>query len=153
MLWGILSGCSTTESAKNYNVSVARFVMENSDENGYAGIAEMPVSRVRIPVNSSAVLSEFDIVEVSVMEVELGKCLLFALTPQATRAFVKDSSLNRGKRLVLLVNGRPLGVRRIDTPIVDGRIFMFLETKDENLDEIAKDIKKTSLDAQKRLKK
>ncbi|MEM9161057.1 MAG: hypothetical protein AAGB46_18560 [Verrucomicrobiota bacterium] len=156
MLLGAIFGlcaCETTERIKDYRVSVARFVLEADEGNEYASIAEMPVSRVRIPVNGKAVLSEFDILDVQVAEVEFGKCLVFGLTQEAGRAFMRDSSLSRGKRLVLLLNGRPIGARRIQAPITDGRVYIFLETKDENLEEIARDIRGTSLDAQRRIKK
>ena len=149
----LLSGCKSTEGPKNYDIAVARFVFESGDANGYASVAELPVSRVRIPLSSGAALSEFDIEGVQVAEVELGRCLVFAFSPAASRALMRESSLNLGKRLVLLINGQPIGVRKVEQPISDGRIFMFLETKDGELEKIANDIVGTSLNARKRIKK
>lgn len=129
----------------------ARFLMESRTTDGYSAMVTMPVSRVRVPVEGKAIVSEFDYQSIELAEIDLGKCLLFTLRPPAARAFYQISAGNQGKRLVLVVNGEPLGVRSISGPIADGRIFVFLEADDDRLHELATKLKETNFDIQKKL--
>ncbi len=52
---------------------------------------------------------------------------------------------------MLVVNGEPLGVRQIAGPISDGKIYVFLEVKDDRLLELAGKLKETNFDIQKKL--
>ena len=45
----------------------------------------------------------------------------------------------------------PMGVRRIDAPIADGKLYVFVEATDEALAEIAEDLRKTNVEIQKKL--
>jgi hypothetical protein len=83
--------------------------------------------------------------------VDLGKCLLFQLTPSATRDFYRMSVTHQGRRLVLVVNDTTLGARRIDGPITNGVIFVFVELPDIELPGLVEDLKKSSAALQKEL--
>ncbi len=111
------------------------------------------MSRIEIPIESEAIVSEYDYLSIEVVDVDLGRCLAFTLKPAAAREFYQISVGNQGKRLVLVVNGEPLGVRKINGPIADGRIFVFLEVSDDRLMELAKKLKETNFDIQKKLKR
>lgn len=111
----------------------------------------MPISQVRIPIEGEAILSEFDYASIELAKLELGKCMQFILKPAAARQFYQLSVANQGKRLVLVVDGTALGVRRIDGPISDGRIYIFAETTDKNLEEIVKGLKESNFEIQKKL--
>lgn len=148
-----LSACSTARNpVKDYDPALVRFFMEADRNNEYASIAVLPVSKVRIPINGRAIISEYDIVGAEVGELEYGKALVLKLTPLAARAFYRESTLNQGKRVVVSINGQPMGVRRLDRPVANEQVVFYLETKDENLAEIARNIKGTSFDIQKKLK-
>ncbi len=145
-------GCSTTKGVGfDYERTLARFVIEQDARESYAKIVELPVSKARIPIQPRASLSEFDIVNVEVAQLELGQCLLFSLTRSAAMDFYRISAQNIGKRIVLLLNGQPIGVRRIDGPIAEGTLYIFLETPDSNLEQIATNLKGTSIEIQKKL--
>ncbi|MBK1877174.1 hypothetical protein [Pelagicoccus mobilis] len=151
LLWGIvLAGCQSTGMDVG-DYSRARFLLESRNENDFAAMVTLPLSQVKIPVQGQAVLSEFDYQSIDVAEVSLGKCLAFTLKGPAAREFYQISVANQGSRLVLAVDGDPVGARRIKGPISDGRIFIFLELPDEQLDELAKKLQETNFDIQKRL--
>lgn len=145
-----LVGCMTTGMDVS-EYTRARFVLESTSDEDFSAIVKLPLSEVQIPVEGDAILSEFDYHAIDVAEVSLGKCLMFTLKPTAARAFYQLSVMNQGKRLVLVVDGVGLGARRIDAPIADGRIFMFLEATDEKLQEIAEKLQRTNIDIQKKL--
>lgn len=146
----MLSGCQSSKVDPTEFVR-ARFLIEASQNDDYAAIVTLPVSLVQVPVKGEAIVSEFDFAAIELAEVELGKCLVFVLKPTAARAFYQLSAANLGKRLVLLLNNEPLGVRRINNPISDGRIYMFLEVTDSNLEELAEKLRETNIDIQKQL--
>ena len=149
----LLFGCATTGPGFEYERTLARFVLEQDSRETYAKVVELPVSKARIPIEPKASLSEFDIVDVEVAEIELGQCLLFSLTRAAAMDLYRISAQNIGKRMVLFIDGQPIGVRKIDGPIAEGALYIFLETPDSNLADIATNLKGTSIEIQKKLKK
>lgn len=146
----LLGGCGTTQLDPN-SLTRARFTLEADGASGYAASIVLPVSQVRIPVENDAILSEFDYQSIQLAELELGKCLRFSLKPAAARELYRITVGNQGKRLVLLVNGKPLGVRRIDGPIADGVIMVFAELPDKELEALAGELGKTNFEIQKSL--
>lgn len=145
-------GCQTT-GMDSAAYTRARFFLESVSSEGYGAAVALPVSGIQIPLQGQAIVSEYDYLAVDVVDVDLGRCLVFTLKPAAAREFYQISVGNQGKRLVLIVNGEPLGVRLIDGPIADGRIFVFLEVSDSNLMELARKLKETNFDIQKKLKR
>lgn len=143
-----LSACNTTGVGFDYETKVARFVVETEQQ---GAVISMPVSGARIRVNPRAVLSEYDIVNVAVADLELGPCLQFTLTRQASMALYRTSVNNLGKLLVLLVNGKPLGLRRMERPISNGIIHMFVEVPDADLPDLAKDLRGTSIEIKNKM--
>lgn len=146
----LLGGCASS-GLKPQEFLRARFLLEAGRGGDYSAAVTLPVSRVQIPVDGDAILSEFDYQAIEVAEAELGKCLQFVLKPAATRAFHQVSVGNQGKRLVLLLNGQPMGARRIDGPIANGQIFIFLEVDDAQLEDIGNKLKETNREIQKKL--
>jgi len=144
----LFSGCSTTSGISPEDTMLARFVVE-SDQ---GVVLSMPVSGARIQVNPKAILTEYDLLDVSVVELDLGLCLQFSLSHQASRAFYQTSASNQGRRLVLLVNGKALGLRRIDRPVSNGVIYVFIEMPDGDLPELAKNLRETSIEIQKKIR-
>lgn len=135
-------GCATDSHPRDTVSTIARFFLENSDGNGTP--LALPKSGTKIVVNSKPVLTEVDIVNVELVQVELGKCLLFQLTPSATRDFYRLSVTHNGRRIVLVLNGTAVGARRLDGAITDGAIFVFAELPDEELPRLVEDLKRSS---------
>lgn len=143
----LATGCGTVMPRKNDLGSRARFFLEAQQGEGTA--VTLPQSGVQLVVSPKAVLTEGDIINVELVQVDLGKCLLFQLTPAAARDFYRLSVTNQGRRLVLFVDQIPLGARRIDGPIVDGMVFVFVEWPDTALPALVDGLKKTSVELQK----
>ena len=100
-------------------------------------------------IGPKPVLTEGDIVNVELMQVELGKCLMFQLTPAAARDLYRISGSNQGRRLVLFLNDVAVGARRMEGPLAEGRVFVFVEMADAALPDLVENIKKTSVALQR----
>lgn len=145
-----LSSCRTTGGGAE-GLLRARFAIESPARNEYSALVKMPLSEVEIAVQPEAVISEFDYLSVEPVKLELGTCLFFRLKPAAARDFYGITVANQGKRLVLLINGKPVGARRIEAPIADGRIHIFVEAPDEAVEELGEQLRKTNVEIQKKL--
>jgi hypothetical protein len=146
---GGLAGCSSAPAPKDYTPVSARFHLESSSGDGTP--LTLPQSGVRVTVNPQPVIVEGDIINVELVQVELGKCLLFQLTPSATRDFYRMSVTHQGRRLVLLVDGMALGARRIDGAITNGAVFVFVELPETALPALVDNLKKSAVAMQREL--
>ena len=142
-------GCQSQSGPKDYTPLIARFFLESASGDGTP--LTLPQSGVRLTVNSKPVIVEGDIVHVDLVQVDLGKCLLFHLTPSASRDFYRMSVTHQGRRLVLLVNDSALGARRIDGAITNGTIYVFVEVPDAELPRLVDNLKKSSVAMQREL--
>ncbi len=136
-----LVGCQSPTRV-DYVPTVARFFLEEADARTVS--VTLPQSGVRVMLGPKPVLTESDIVNVELMQVELGKCLMFQLTPAATRDLYRISGSNQGRRLVLFLNDVALGARRMEGPLAEGRVFVFVEVADTALPALVENLKKTS---------
>lgn len=147
-----MGGCASHKT-KNYPVTVVRFLLEASDSRDAGGVARLPISGVSISVEPKSYFTEYDIEGCEVVNNELGKALAFKLTSAAARDLFKMSVPNQGKRLVTMVNGRPIGARRIDGAFSQGYILTYVEVPEEELEAMAKNITRTSKDLREELEK
>ena len=145
----VLTACESTRAPRDYKPTLARFFLEASGNDGTP--VQLPRSGVSMVVNSKPVLTEGDIVNVELVQVDLGKCLMFQLTPAATRDFYRMSVTHHGRRLVLVIDGATLGARRIDGAITNGAVFVFVEVPDDALPGLVENLKKSSAALQKEL--
>jgi len=126
------SGCASWRKPPFQPGAYAWFLLEaDSEQEGVPLV--LPVSGVAIRVSPKPVISEYDIVEAAVAEVDLGRCLALRLTGEAARDLYRMSVSQMGRRLVLLVNGRALGARVLDGAIEGGVLFVFVEVPDAEL--------------------
>ena len=147
-----LIGCNTSKPPRDYKPAVARFFLEAG--NGATGTqVTLPRSGVTLIMNAKPVLTEGDITDVELVQVELGKCLAFKLTASAARDFYRMSGSHQGRRLALTINGDAIGARRIDGAIADGVVFVFVETPDELLPQMVENLKKTSMAMQREIQR
>jgi hypothetical protein len=143
----ILTGLPGCQSAKkpDYQPLVARFFIEV--RGGDTGVPVLlPVSGVRITVEAKPVFVEYDVLNAEVAKVDLGDCLMLQLSSSAARDLYRLSVTHLGQRLVLFLNDQPVGVRRIDRPIADGVILIFIERPDADLASLVHRLKRTSED-------
>jgi hypothetical protein len=146
-----IAGCQSASKPRDYKPTWARFFLEAGSGEGTA--VALPLSGVKVTVNSKPVITEGDIINVELVQVELGKALMFQLTPTATRDFYRMSGSHQGRRLVLVVNEAPLGARRIDGAITNGVVFVFPEMAEEALPALVENLKKSTVALQKEIAK
>lgn len=147
----IAGGCVTSKK-KDYPPTVARFMLEAAPDE--AGVTvRLPKSGSTITIAPKSYFTEFDIVKCEVLDNELGKCLVFQLTPQAGRDLYRLTATNQGRRIVTAINAVAIGARRIERPIGDGYIVTYVEADEKELADLAKNVTRTSRDAQAELEK
>lgn len=134
------AACATTPARTGRPV-VARFYLESPANN--ATLATLPQSGVQIRIAPRPVFSEFDLTGVQIAQLELGRCLLFQLSPAAARDLYRLSVAQHGMRLVLFLNGAPFGARRLDAAINDGLIAIFVEQPESALPALAAGVQET----------
>lgn len=152
-LW--LAGCVTTAPAPEEPKPaplVARFFLEAKPSE--AGLpVTLPRSGVTVPVQPKPVLVEHDVVNAEVVQVDLGRCLLFQLSPAAARDLYRLSVGAVGRRLVLSLNDEFVGARPIEGAMSDGTVLTFVELPDEALPGLVARLKHTSAEVQAAAKK
>lgn len=148
----LLFGCASDSQPKDYTRTSPRFFLEAAPDTAGTSVL-LPRSGVALRVNSKPVLTEGDVLNVELVQVDLGKCLMFQLTPSASRDFYRLSGSHQGRRLVLVLNDETVGARRIDGAIGDGKVFVFVELPDEQLPAVVENLKKSSVALQKELKR
>ena len=147
----VSSGCATSKK-KDYPIALVRFMIESSGaETG--GVVRLPRSGTTIVVAPKLHFSEFDIMNCSVVDNEFGKSLVFQLTSRARLDLFRFTASNQGLRIITTLNGVAIGAQRIDAPLGQGFIITYVEIDDSELEELAKNITRTSLDAQEELEK
>ena len=143
------AGCGSGSSKKkDYPVTVARFLLEASDRDVGSQV-RLPISGTTISILPKTYFTEYDVMKCEVVDNELGKCLYFQLTEQASRDLYRLTASNVGRRLVTTVNGTVIGAVRFDRPISQGFIITYVEAPGEDLLLMAKNISRTSEDARK----
>jgi len=135
-----LAGCHSAPPP-HFTPEVARFFLESAD--GQGELVTLPMSGVQILVQPKPVLTEYDIVNVELARVELGKCVMFQLTPAAARDLDRLTAANPGRKLVLALGGVPFGARRIGPPLEGGALLIFVETPDAALPALVVSLKET----------
>ena len=144
-----LGACKSSPKALDYTRVIARFFLEVQGSDGT--LIQLPLSGVQIFVNPKPVLTEGDIVSVELVQVDLGKCLMFQMTSSAARDFYRLSTTNQGRRLVLTLDGVAAGARRIDGAIANGIVYVFVERPDDSLVTLVDNLKRTSSAVQKEI--
>lgn len=141
------AGCQSSPQKKDYTPTQARFFLEEADARTVS--VTLPKSGVRVAVGPKPVFTEGDLVNVELMQVDLGKCLLFQFTPAAARDLYRVSGSNQGRRLVLFLNNVAVGARRMEGPFADGAVMVFVEVPDADLPVLVSNLKKTSAEIQR----
>ena len=145
------AGCQT-RTPDLEQTSVARFLIESDSTKGAIQVM-LPISGVSMRVAPKPVITEFDIRQVVEAEVEMGRCVLFQLSPAASRDLYRLTASNIGRRLVVVINGKPLGARLLDRPLEAGTLFIFLEVADESLPAMVKNLNATTVKIQEEVER
>ncbi len=103
----------------------------------------LPLSRTKINLHQEPVVNEFEVINIDLVKVEMGMAILIYTTERGARALYRASVTNNGNRMVLMINGNPVGARRIDGAIQDGKFYTFVELPDDELEQFVLDVKDT----------
>lgn len=145
----VVGGCGSAGGPRDFAPVRARFFLESAAAQNLA--VTLPQSGVQIALNAQPVLTEGDILDVELVQVDLGKCLAFQLTPAAARDLYRLSGSHQGRRFVLLLDDRPVGARRIDGALGEGVLLVFVELPDEALPKLVADLKRSAVEIQRGL--
>jgi hypothetical protein len=148
----VAPGCASRSKKKDYPVTVVRFLLE-ADADANSVVVRLPKSGVMIAVEPKSYFTEYDIEACEAVANELGKSLAFRFTSQASGDLFRMSVPNQGKRLVTTINGRAVGARRIESAINQGYLVTYVELPEEDLEEMAKNITRTSTDLREELER
>ena len=148
----VVTGCRSFRR-DDFPRQVARFYVETSERypERFRVPVTLPYSEATIQIDPRIRIAEWDLVMVDVFEAELGPALAFTLTSDAARDVRILTYNNQGRRMVLLVNEVPVGAKLISRGIEDGVIRMYLEVPDEDLEDLATNIVKTSALVRRRI--
>jgi hypothetical protein len=126
VLTGMGGGCASPQAGRTETPSVARFYLEANPGAGGTTVV-LPVSGVRIVVEPTPVLIESDVAAAACARVDLGDCLALRFKAAASVDLLRLSTAARGRRLVLTIDGMPVGARRLDVALATGELLMFVE--------------------------
>ncbi len=145
------TGCKTTSDLEK--VLIPRFMIESRGTEYGAlrgSVMKLPYSKMEIVVDREPVISELDIINVELVKVELGLALLIELNDTGARALYRTSVTNKGNRLVFTVNNKAIGARRLDQAINDGKLYTFVEVREEEMGQLVLDLKASLSELRKR---
>jgi len=142
LLAALVGGCVSSERPGGGPMRVARLFLESGGDEGVPAV--LPRSGVTLQLNPKPVLTEADLAGADVAEVELGRCLLLYLNSAAARDFYRLTVTHQGRRLALQLDGVVIGARRIDGPVADGKVFLFVEMPDESLPGLVEGLRATA---------
>ncbi len=66
------------------------------------------------------------------------------MTPRASAELLELSNKSMGASLFLLVDNKPLGLSKIQSPIEDGNLYFSLELSEEELPQLVSDLRSTT---------
>ncbi|MCU0792883.1 MAG: hypothetical protein MUE42_08550 [Opitutaceae bacterium] len=144
--------CASSKKKKDYETAVVRFMFESNGRE-VAGTARLPRSGTVISIAPKAQFTEYDIKRCGVVQNEFGPSLMFELTAEAAKDLFRTTATSQGRRIVTVINGRPVGAARINAPLGQGIIVTYVELDDADLEKLAKDITRTSEDLREELEK
>lgn len=140
-LW-MLPACKTTPEVENMLVPRIMVESRGSQYGALRGkTLRLPVSGTEIFVDREPVITELDILNVELVKVDMGLALLIEMNDTGARALYRVSVTNRGSRLVFTTNDEPIGARHIDIVMNDGKLYTFVEVKDEEMGQLVLDLK------------
>ena len=142
-LLGLLSGCKSKKPNLE-DLKIPRLMIESRGVNYgsmHDNVVTLPVSGSQIEIQQEPLVNEFEIVNVEMVKVQLGMAMLVQVSEKGARELYRGSVTHMGSRVVLTVNGNPIGARRLDGAISNGDFYTFVEVDDAELGQLVLDIK------------
>ena len=154
----ILGGCNSGENYENF------LTFHVAEQKSSVGVSRskvtMPQSGFEVIANDSFAFSHAHLDKVQVAEVKTFdglqtiRGLLFSLTQDGSKILYRETATNRNGWILLKERHDPVGLRKIDTIISDGSLFMIVEfPPDVDLQEKADDYNEGIRIIQKKISK
>lgn len=152
----VLSGCNTArkKNPEPEKIYLTRFYLEADQQvpPNLTTRVKMPLSETEVVVGSRPFLTESNIVNVELVQVEVGPpeaadtalALAFYFDRNGTSAFFPLTANNVGKRILLTINSQPVGLMPIQGPVSTGEWLTFTELKDEQMPETITALRETT---------
>lgn len=135
----LLSSCKTIESRQMRATHLPMFFIEAVG----AELRSSKMVSIQLPVSASVIqikpvptIPAFDIAHVTMAEGEKGIFLQFELKKKARLQLMRICAEYRGRRLVLMLGGRPVGAWRIDCVLDQGMLSTYVEIPDEAIPQL-----------------
>ena len=143
----LLAGCK-----KDKPTHTVRFYVENNSA-GHTGVWSQPMtlpeSGLTYYVKPDPLITEANITNIQLVQVQSGHyAYLFHLDDWGTRHLYRASVSDMGRMLILSINGLPVGARQLDGAINDGRLYMFTELSNEEMEKLYLDLVKNTQNIQ-----
>ena len=156
-----LTGCMTDDlvdmldgnNVENYIVPRLMIEERGVEYGNLRGLKlTLPVSKTEIQVLKEPVVGEYEIINIDMVQFDLGMGVQIHVTERGARALYRTSVTHRGQRIVLLANDEAIGARTIDGDMTDGRFFMYLELPDDELEQFVLDLRESIAELQTQYK-
>ena len=142
-----LSGISCRQQDRMIeNAYIPRLMIEKKGVNygAMSGVElRLPHSGTEILVEQLPLVNEFEIRNVELVKVDLGRALLLQMTEKGARNLFRGTVTGNGSYIVLTINGNPIGIRHVDGAIDNGNFYTFVELPDEKLGQLVLNMKET----------
>ena len=148
------TGCRKDRSVIE-DAAVPRLHLEVRGGPGTGGVTNirMPISGSNLSVMQEPLVSEFEITNIELVQVELGYAVLIQMSEMASRRLYRASVERHGSRVALIVSGVPVGLRLLDGPIQDGNFFTFVELDDEQTEDLVLDMRETLIEIHRKARR
>lgn len=145
----LLGGCGGEELKTLLTFHVGTNVM-GLPETAARELIEMPSTNFRLMCSTDIFMYNGDIERVDVARVDSGGIridgLYFKCTVEGAKKLLNITASNLNNFIVMKINGKPVGLRKIDTVIPDGMLFVIADgPKQEELQKIADEINESIL--------
>lgn len=154
--FAFLMGCKTSEErmqGDEFYLPRAHIETSPTTPSEWSMDVTMPLSQVRLQVLRGMVFNERNVIGAELVKVDGGLALLLQLDREGTRNLYTTTVQNMGRRLVLTINGAPVGIRLVSSPVNNGVWLTFLEMPDEDLEELVIKLKASIESVQKIIEK
>jgi hypothetical protein len=119
------------------------FIEQKSSDNEqiWSATATLPISNLAINICQHPIFLASDIDFITLANSNFGRCIVFQLNQHAAVEFYKLSVDCIGRKIVFVLNGRPLGISLPISGVVSGGAFsVFPEVEDDQLEKLIEEL-------------
>lgn len=134
----LLASCRTTAPDRAPPAEIALYVESGrGDRREYV----LPQSGVTVTCGTTPVVTNGGVAHAGVAQLELGKALLLELTKAGLERLQGELAATQAARVVVVVNGSPIGVFRTDPAPSVASLVVFVELSEDELSDVVETLK------------